>query len=282
MVKRLGLGKGLSALIPEGSQEDQRFVEMDLGQIVPNPDQPRHLFDPDKLEELAQSIRKNGVIQPVVVTKRGSQFVLIAGERRWRAAQLAGYQKIPAVIRDTPEGEMLTLALLENIQRQELNPIEEALAFRNLIEKNGFTQEKLSEQLGKSRTGISNTIRLLKLPQPVQDMVEDNSLSFGHAKCLNGISDPKRILGLAKECVDKAWSVRELEKHLKEKVKKTAKPKAKPSIFMEKAIQNMSHFVGNKVTINGTEKRGKVVIPYKNQEQLQRIYESLSQESMEE
>ncbi|MCB1050256.1 MAG: ParB/RepB/Spo0J family partition protein [Acidobacteria bacterium] len=284
MVKRLGLGKGLSALIPEGANEEQKFVELAIQQIVPNPDQPRHQFDATKLEELAQSIRANGVIQPLVVTKRGSQYVLIAGERRWRAAQLAGFDKIPAVIRDTPEGEMLTLALIENIQRQELNPVEEALAYKNLIEKNGFTQETLATQLGKSRTTISNTVRLLKLPQNVQDMIEDGSLSFGHAKCLMGLSGNERIDQMAQKCVQNQWSVRELERQLiKESKPKANKQEQAQNIFVEKAALAMSRSVGSKIVIRGTEKRGKVVIPYKNHEQLQRIFESLTnQASLEE
>jgi ParB family chromosome partitioning protein len=283
MIKRPGLGKGLSALIPAGEpgaeEKGRRLLELEISSIEPNPDQPRHHFDAEKLEELASSIRSCGLIQPIIVTRREHKYVLIAGERRWRAAQLAGFTHIPAVVRETEPGQMLTLALIENIQRQELNSIEEANAYRNLMERHEFTQESLASQLGKSRASITNTLRLLKLPQTVQDMVEDGSLSFGHARCLSALNHAA-AQRWAETCVKKQLSVRELERQLllaqNPKAGKSSNP---PSIFVEKAAQAIGRCMGSRVTISGSERRGKVVIPYTSQEQLQRIFEALTQQT---
>jgi len=284
MARKSGLGKGLSALIPQQSEEHSQYFDIDIDLIEPNPEQPRHQFDAHSLDELAASIKANGVIQPIIVTRSGSRYRLIAGERRWRASQLAGFHKIPAVVREVDSNQMLTLALLENIQRQELNPIEEAQAYRNLIEQHRYTQETLSKQLGKSRASISNTIRLLKLPETVRDLVEDGLLSFGHAKCLITLQQSKTQQRLATLCVTKQWSVRELERQIQLLSRKTkTKPKPERSVFIRKAEDIFRKAVGSKVVIQGNENKGRVVIPYASADQLQDIYEWLTkQDSMEE
>jgi len=280
MAKRLGLGKGLSALIPEGLDTQDKLFDIDVDLIDPNPDQPRSEFNPDRLEELAESIRNNGVIQPIIVTKTGKRYTLIAGERRWRAAQLAGYHKIPAIIRTVADGEMLTLSLLENIQREELNPIEEARAYRNLIETQNFTHDSMAAHLGKSRAAISNTIRLLKLPREVQSLIEDGQLKFGHGKCLITIEDPEVLNQMALTCIEQGWSVRQLEEGIrKQRPRKVAK-KSRPakSVFLRRAEQQMSAQMGIPISIQGTDQKGKIVIPYKSPELLQKIFETITQQ----
>lgn len=285
MARKSGLGRGLSALIPEGAEKEHNYIDIDLDLIDPNPEQPRHQFDPEKLQELAASIRHNGVIQPVIVTRRGPRYTLVAGERRWRAAQVAGYDRIPAIVRTVEPGQMLTLALLENIQRQELNPVEEAQAYKILIERHRFTHETLAENLGKSRAGITNTLRLLKLPQDVQDLVQDGRLSFGHAKCLIGIADGRAIKEMAEACLKHQWSVRQLERKMAEgdarKTKRTPATEV-ADVFLKKAEQAISERLGSKVRITGSQRRGKIVISYKNSDELQRVFELLAdQEGME-
>ncbi len=286
MVKRLGLGKGLNALIPDGLDKNAAasYVDVDIDQIDPNPEQPRHRFDDQSLKELAESIKHNGVIQPIILTRQGARYQLIAGERRWRAAHLAGFSRIPSIIRHVAQGERLTLALLENIQRQELNPIEEGIAYRNLLDQKDFTQETLAQNLGKSRASISNTIRLLRLPQAIQDMIEDSRLSFGHAKCLITIQSDAVACEWAERAVREGWSVRELEHRIqKSKEPKSPKSAAKKDVFLKRAERMLSRCMGTSVRINGSEDKGKVVIPYSSQDELQRIYEWLTQqEEMEE
>ncbi|MCB1043233.1 MAG: ParB/RepB/Spo0J family partition protein [Acidobacteria bacterium] len=280
MAKRLGLGKGLNALIPQGLDEEKTtLVDVDIDQIDPNPEQPRHRFDEQLLDELAASIKHNGVIQPIIITRVANRYQLIAGERRWRAAQRAGFTRIPAVVREIPVGERLTVALLENIQRQELNPIEEAMAYRNLLDQKDFTQETLAQNLGKSRASISNTIRLLKLPPSIQDMIEDTRLTFGHAKCLITMNHDEEAVIWAEKVVKEGWSVRELEKRLHQA--KDAQPKIKPKkkdVFIKRAERMLSRCIGATVSIKGDEEKGKVVIPYSSQDELQRIYDWLTQQ----
>src|ERR1041385_6765945 len=186
------LGRGLSALISTGPQladnDEVREIEVDL--ICPGSQQPRTTFDQAKLEELAQSIRSTGVIQPLLVRPRGGLFELVAGERRWRAAQMAGLSRIPAIVREIPDEKLLELALIENIQRQELNAIEEANAYKRLIDSLGLTQDEVARRVGRDRTFVTNYLRVLKLPRDIQELIEAEKLSFGHARALLGVSDP--------------------------------------------------------------------------------------------
>src|SRR5215831_517990 len=211
------LGRGLSALIstdqsPAGNDE-VRELEIDL--IRPGQQQPRTTFDQPKLEELAQSIRTSGVIQPLLVRPAGGLFELVAGERRWRAAQIAGLVRVPAIVRDIPDEKLLELALIENIQRAELNPIEEANAYRRLIDSLGLTQDEVARRVGRDRTFITNYLRILKLPTDIQELIEKDRVSFGHARALLGVPDPMTQRRLAQKIVKHNWSVRETERRVK-------------------------------------------------------------------
>src|SRR5256884_7173770 len=216
MTKR-PLGRGLSALIstaPSRADNDEiREIQIDL--IQPGRQQPGKTFDQAKLEELAQSIRTTGIIQPLLVRPSGGLFELVAGERRWRAAQLAGLARIPAIIRDIPDDNLLELALIENIQREELNPVEEARAYKRLIESLGLTQEEVAHRVGRDRTFVTNYLRVLKLPTDIQKLIETDKLSFGHARTLLAIADPMVQRRLAHKIAKHKWSVRETEQRVK-------------------------------------------------------------------
>ena len=211
------MGRGLSALISTDSQpadtDEIRDIEIDL--IRPGHQQPRTTFDQARLDELAQSIRTSGIIQPLLVRPRGGLFELVAGERRWRAAQLAGLSRIPAIIREIPDEKLLELALIENIQRQELNPIEEANAYKRLIESLNLTQEEVAQRVGRDRTFITNYLRVLKLPSEIQLLLESEKLSFGHARALLGLADVILQRRYAQKIVKHSWSVRETERRIK-------------------------------------------------------------------
>src|ERR1044072_3751571 len=216
-MNRKPLGRGLSALISAApspqDNEELREIETDL--IRPGQQQPRTTFDEAKLQELAQSIRASGIIQPLLVRRRGGFFELVAGERRWRAAQLAGLPRVPAIVRDIPDERLLEMALVENIQRQELNPIEEAQAYKRLIESLGLTQEEVAQRVGRDRTFVTNYLRVLKLPTDIQKLIETDKLSFGHARTLLAINDPMVQRRLAHKIAKYKWSVRETEQRVK-------------------------------------------------------------------
>jgi ParB family chromosome partitioning protein len=216
-MNRKALGRGLSALLGEENQksETENYLEIDLDLIEPNSEQPRTRFTEENLEELAQSIRANGLVQPVIVRKKGSGYELIAGERRWRASQRAGLQKIPAVIKEISDDKLLELALIENIQRQELNAIEEARAYKKLIEAVGLTQELVAERVGKNRTFITNYLRLLKLPDDIQNLVSEEKLSAGHARALLMVDNADSQRQIARNIIELSLSVRETEKAVK-------------------------------------------------------------------
>ena len=216
--KGRGLGRGLSALIPPKPMDGQQNADrrgsllLPIEDILPGDSQPRQRFDDAKLEELAESIKHHGVIQPIVVRKRGGQYEIIAGERRWRAAQKAGMAEIPVVISDAAPEDTLTLALVENLQREDLNPIEEAEAFHRLHESLGYSQQEIAEAVGKDRTTVANSLRLLKLPQPVRQQVLDGELTMGHARALLALDDVSEMEKLGREVVAKKWSVRQTER----------------------------------------------------------------------
>jgi ParB family chromosome partitioning protein len=211
------LGRGLSALISTGQSpadsDEVRELEIDL--IRPGQQQPRTTFDQSKLEELAQSIRTTGVIQPLLVRPAGGLFELVAGERRWRAAQIAGLVRVPAIIREIPDESLLEMALIENIQRADLNPIEEANAYKRLIDSLGLTQDEVARRVGRDRTFITNYLRVLKLPTDIQELIEKDKVSFGHARALLGVQDPMMQRRLAQKIVKHNWSVRETERRVK-------------------------------------------------------------------
>lgn len=274
------MGRGLSALISTDSQpadsDEIRDIEIDL--IRPGHQQPRTTFDQARLEELAQSIRTSGIIQPLLVRPRGGLFELVAGERRWRAAQLAGLARIPAIIREIPDEKLLELALIENIQRQELNPIEEANAYRRLIESLNLTQEEVAQRVGRDRTFITNYLRILKLPLEIQLLLETEKLSFGHARALLGLADVILQRRYAQKIVKHNWSVRETErriKHADEERPATSKGSQRdtdPNV--RSAETKLRRRLGTQVRILPAKvgAAGKIEVEYYNADDLNRLY----------
>ena len=279
---RQTLGRGLSALLSEGpatAMAGAPDVEIDIDLIEPNPEQPRHRFTDEALEELTQSIRSNGVIQPVVVRSHGGRYQRVAGERRWRAAQRAGLRKLPAVVREVSDEKLLELALIENIQRQELNPIEEGKAYRKLIDTLGLTQDTVSERVGKDRTIIATLLRLLKLPDDIQKLVEESVLSAGHGRALLTVEDPKVQRSLAQAAIENGWSVRELERAAKRPptslttVSKGVNGSTDPNAKL--AETKMQRALSTNVKILPARKGtgGKIEIEYYSVDDLDRIYQ---------
>jgi ParB family chromosome partitioning protein len=277
------LGRGLSALIsadlPPADSDEIRDVEIDL--IRPGQQQPRTTFDQARLEELAQSIRTSGIIQPLLVRPRGGLFELVAGERRWRAAQLAGLERIPAIIREIPDEKLLELALIENIQRQELNPIEEANAYKRLIESLHLTQDEVAQRVGRDRTFITNYLRILKLPSEIQLLLETEKLSFGHARALLGLSDVILQRRYAQKIVKQNWSVRETERRIKHasqerpEISKRAPKREDPNIRAAEA--KLRRHLGTQVRIVPARagSAGKIEIEYYSSPDLDRLYSVL-------
>ncbi|MDD5119755.1 MAG: ParB/RepB/Spo0J family partition protein [Candidatus Omnitrophica bacterium] len=277
-MERRALGKGLGALIPEKTVDSavhkEEIVYVQSGQIKPNPFQPREDFDPQSIEELAQSIKEKGVIQPLLVRRRGDNYELIAGERRLRAATSLGLKEIPIIVREVSDQDSLELALIENIQRESLNPIEEAHAYQHLMDKFKITQEKISEVVGKARVTITNTLRLLKLPHEIQEEMKKGRISFAHGRALLEIDDANHQRRLVQDIISKGLSVKELESLIK-----TSRPKSiKRSIghlqrepivaILEEQLQ---HALATKVRISKRKKRGHINIEFYSSEDLQRI-----------
>lgn len=277
------LGRGLSALLSEATpQVSEDFKEIDLDLIEPNNLQPRTRFDDAQLDELAQSIKANGIVQPILVRRIGGEkYQLVAGERRWRAAQRAGLQKVPAVIREVPDDRMLELALIENIQRQELNAIEEAHAYKRLIETLGLTQETVAQRVGRDRTFVTNYLRLLRLPEDIQQLVEENKISMGHARALLGIDDVDKQRELALNIVEHNLSVRETERAIKRLIANNEQEDVVPVKAIDPnyraAEDRLRRRFGTKVRIlpNNSGTGGKIEIQYYNDQDLQRLYEHL-------
>jgi ParB family chromosome partitioning protein len=282
MTRRV-LGRGLSALLSDRpAMSSEEMVEIDIDLIEPNSFQPRTNFNEEKLEELAQSIRSNGVIQPLLVRRVDNEkYQLVAGERRWRAAQRAGLLKVPCVVKEIPEDKMLELALVENIQRQELNAIEEAQAYKRLIETLGFTQEMVAQRVGRDRTFITNYLRLLRLPEDIQQLVEVEKLSTGHARALLGIDDPEIQRKLAKSVIDKTLSVRQTEYIVKNtiegksQVKEEASAVIKEDANIRAAEAKLRRKLSSKVNvlINQRNGGGKIEITFYDEKDLGRIYD---------
>ena len=306
MAPKRGLGRGLSNLIPtDDTTEDVttktskqtktgtvtktevvKKVEqtLNINRIEPNKNQPRKEFNEDALQELADSIKQFGVIEPLVVVKRKGYYELIAGERRWRAARLAGLKEVPVVIKDYDDQQIVEIALIENIQREDLNPIEEAFAYKRLLEEFNLKQDEVAERVSKSRTAVTNALRLLKLTEKVQQMLIDDMLSTGHVRALITIADPQLQYETAMYIFDKKLSVRETESYVKKLLNK--KPKEKTSekedpelSFLYKAIENrLKESLGTKTTIKAkTKDSGKIEIEYYSQEDLERITQLLAQ-----
>ena len=283
-----GLGKGIGALFPtetlDSLQNEDQVEKIPLQKRVANPFQPRKLFDEETIGELAQSIREHGIIQPIVVRKKGKKYEIVVGERRFRAAKMAQLEEIPAIVKDMTEEQMMELAILENLQREDLTPIEEAEAYQSLIEKLNFTQEDLANRLGKSRPHITNTIRLLQLPEEVRAMVNEGSLSMGHGRALLGLKNKKRIPELATKVVKNALNVRQLEaliKQLNENVSRETNKPVKKDIFVQATESQLREYFGTNVQIKKTKNKGKIEIEFYSEDDLERILEILQLEQDE-
>lgn len=273
MMKK-GLGKGLGALITNESTEDESgVIELKINEIEPNAGQPRKYFDDEKLVQLSESIKQNGIIQPIIVKKNESNYTIIAGERRWRAAKLAGISTIPALIKDYTEQQVMEIALIENLQREDLNPIEEADAFINLMNEFNLTQEQIAEKIGRSRSSIANTIRLLGLSNDVRKMIISGDLTSGHARTLVIIQNDELQKTAADYIVNNKLNVRETENYIKSLLNKKDKKKntknENPEFkYVEDKLKNI---LGTKVKLNANKNRGKITIEYYSNDELDRL-----------
>ena len=285
-MKKTGQGLGLGALFSDYTTEittydvngdlNKGVEEMDIEMIIPNPDQPRKNFDEEQLNELAISIKRYGVIQPITVVKNGLKYIIISGERRYRACKIAGLKQIPVIVKDYTEKECKEIALIENLQRSDLNPIEEATAFRKLIDEYNLSQEELANNLGKSRPVIANSLRLLTLHPEVQKLVVEGRLSAGHARCLVSVKDYSVQLKYAIAAADKKMSVRELELMVNAYLnpnKETPKKTIKLSSELKEFVNDMQRIFATKVKIIGNEEKGRIYMDYYTKDDLQRIYE---------
>ena len=276
-----GLGKGLNALFPgESLKQTENVDRLDLKLLKPNPYQPRKIFDEAGLAELTNSIREHGVLQPIIVRKKGKKYEIVVGERRFRASGKAGLDTIPAVVREMTDQQMMELAILENLQREDLSPIEEAEAYRQLMENLGLTQEQLAFRLGKSRPHIANHIRLLALPDEVRGMLSDGKLTMGHGRALLGLKKKAQILPLAQKTAADGLNVRQLEalvQRMNENVPRETK-KEKKDIFIAEKESELRDYFGTSVTIRKSKNRGKIEIDFFSEEDLERILELLEQQ----
>ena len=295
-IKKKGLGKGLDSLIPDNksmkSVTSEKTVEskedaaaksgvqvMKINEVEPNRDQPRKNFDEDALLELSDSIKQFGVLQPLLVRKRKDYYEIIAGERRWRAAKLAGVKEVPVIEKEYTDQEILEIGLIENIQRENLNPIEEAIAYKKLLEEFNLKQDEVAERVSKSRTAVTNSMRLLKLSDKVQQMIIDDMISTGHARALLAIDDPELQYTLANKIFDEKLSVRETEKLVKE-IKNPKKPKEKKpvanSFIYQDLEEKMKSVFGTKVSIASKGKgKGKIEIEYYSDDELEHLFDMM-------
>lgn len=281
--KRPALGRGLSALIPDApvapAGAAERSLEVDTDLLRPNKFQPRTHIDERAIEDLARSIKSNGIIQPIVVRRVETGYEIVAGERRWRAAQRAGLLKVPVAVRDVPEDRLLAAALIENIQREDLNPMEEAHAYRRLVDEFHLTQEQIAEAVGKDRSSIANYLRLLKLPQEVRADLGSGALSMGHARALLGLPDESALLRVAREIVSRGLSVRETEAIVKKSSQPPAPPKTeqKSDIHTRAAEEKLRFALGTKARIVRKGKGGRIEIEFGSEDELQRLFEYLTE-----
>ena len=288
-----GLGRGLGSLFGSLEDENEPKVqeieksvekvvvnepkEVEIGLIDRNPEQPRKIFDEEALAELANSIKVHGVIQPIIVKENEGRYVIIAGERRWRASRLAGMKTIPCIIKDYSEQEISEIAIIENLQREDLNPIESAKAIKKLIEQYDLTQDEVADKIGKSRPAVANTLRLLMLPEQIIALVEQNKISAGHARALLAVEDSLKQKEIAVAIIEKGLTVRDVENI----IKNLNKPKAEPAKPKEKSLElkdfenKIKRILSTSVSIKGNDNKGKIVIDYYSMEDLNRIYDIL-------
>ena len=288
MTRKTGLGRGLSAILPGDAPfvtEDRKAADRDavreipVGLIDPNRAQPRRKFDPESLSALADSIKSSGVLQPLLLAPEGSRYTIIAGERRWRAARLAGLSTVPAILRDWDEVRRREAALVENIQRENLNPMEEAAGIRSLMDECGLTQERAAERLGRSRPAVANLLRLLSLPEEMRDAVADGRLSAGHARVLCGVTDEERRRQLFGEALAGDWSVRRLEEEAKKPRREKPEKKREPVLSPEyrELCDRLGRATGMKAKLVGDESRGRVILTYASAEELQRLWDLIGE-----
>lgn len=283
MVKKTGLGKGLEALFNENQLTKEEEMKLENGEeivqnlklidIEPNRDQPRRTFNSESLEELATSIKRYGVIQPIIVTKMDNYYQIVAGERRWRAAKKAGLMEIPCLVRDSTERKNREIALIENIQREDLNPIDKALGFRQLIEEYGMTQQELSDTVGIGRSTLANNLRILNLDERVQNLAREGKISEGHCRQLLCYEDPDKQYKMALKIIETGDSVRDIERKVRNK-KAVEKQKDKKYEAIYRDIEDtFQSFFGTKVKLDAKQKSGKIIIKYSSNEELERILE---------
>jgi len=272
------LGKGLKAFLPEdyGILKEERFLDIPVDQLKPNPLQPRRKWDPESLEELAQSIRDTGILQPLIVVPDGETYTIIVGERRWRAAKKIGRPTVPVLVRNLTEAQQHEAMLIENLQREDLNPIEIANAFQKMTQDFGLTQEEVAQKVGKDRASVANTLRLLKLPPEIQDLIADGKLSMGHARALIPIEDPEQLRLMANRIIRDGLSVREVEQWVRRFQSPPEKPSQSPMdpdllIVQEELLK----LLGTKVKIAGDQNKGVLKIFYYTLDDLNRIYEKI-------
>lgn len=285
-VKKTGLGKGLDSMIPpkatSKAAKDKSAVSLKTGETIlkinevePNRKQPRKFFDEEALKELSESIKQHGIVQPLVVAKQKDYYEIIAGERRWRAAKMAGLKEVPVVIKDYSPQEIMEVALIENIQREDLNPVEEARAYQNLIREYNLKQEEVAERVSKSRSAVTNSLRLLKLSDEVLDMLVEEKITSGHARALLALEDKEQQLSIAEKIVKEKLNVRDIEKLVKNinhPVKKAPKKELKNDFVYRDMEEKLKQKIGTKVKINRkTEDKGKIEIEYYSQDELEKI-----------
>jgi len=281
MGKRPALGKGLGALIPDVDQGRGDFFLCGIEEIVPNRKQPRKRFDDEKIGELAASIREKGILEPLLVRKLGDEYELIVGERRWRAAQKAGLREVPVLVRAISDSEALELALIENLQREDLGVLEEAEGYRQLIDEYDLTQEELAKRIGKDRTSVTNTLRLLRLPEEVKEKLADSTLSSGHGRAILALPDEEDQKAICRMVIGKGLSVRETESLVKRwgKKKPTAGADKDPDEFGQKALEaDLTRFLSTRVQISKSGKRGRIEIEFYSVDELQRIVDLITGE----
>ena len=277
MTKKFGLGKGLGALIPDENSNDDSIFKVEINLIKPNNSQPRKNFDEDKIFQLSESIKEHGIIQPLVLKKQGKFYLIVAGERRWRAAKAIGLKEVPAVILDLDDKQVLEISLIENIQREDLNPIEEAIAYKKLLEEFDFTQELLSKRIGKSRAAIANCIRLLNLDSRVQEYLIEGVISEGHGRALLPLEDNDLQYKFAQMIIDEQLNVRDVESLIKNIGKnKKLKKQNENNPYYNDIKAKLESFFDTKVIFKTNGNKGKIMIEYYSEEELQRIIDILN------
>lgn len=277
-MKKKALGKGLKAFIPEeyGILKEEKYAELDIDQLKPNPLQPRLKFSQDSIDELSRSIKESGVLQPIIVAPEGDGYRIIVGERRWRAAQRIGLKKIPVLIRTMSNEKQLEASLIENLHREDLNPLEIALAYQKLIQELDHTQEEIAQKVGKDRSSVTNYLRLLRLPQEIQDCLGEGKISMGHARALLSLEDPQTKISLCQQLIEENLSVRDVEKMIQRLKRKPSAKKSREADPDLLALQEeLLKVLGTKVSISGTQDKGVIKVYYFSMEDLDRIYEKI-------